>query len=149
MCTVQLQSCLVISVCLLFAKVLQNYCCPINTSEYQQFPFWTMKCLYFITPKSTDVCDTFSYSSSQPVTNTMVDPCYTSSGMAMEPLRFPNLVTGFERNPAHAARAALYTRYTPYEWTQSNISHYNEADTNRNFSERIRGDAVRVMRYVT
>jgi tektin-3 len=56
------------------------------------------------------------------------------------------LVTGFERNPAHAARAAMYTRYTPYEWVQSNVSHYNEADTNRNFSERLRGDAIRVMR---
>nr|CAD7589098.1 unnamed protein product [Timema genevievae] len=83
---------------------------------------------------------------SQPVTNALMDPCYTPSGMATEPLRFPNLVTGFERNPAHAARAALYTRYTPYEWTQSNLSHYNEADTNRNFAERLRGDAVRVMR---
>jgi hypothetical protein len=69
--------------------------------------------------------------------------------MATEPLRFPNLVTGFERNPAHAARTALYTRYTPYEWMQSNISHYNEADTNRNFSERLRGDAIRVIRQVT
>lgn len=69
--------------------------------------------------------------------------------MATEPLHFPNLVTGFERNPAHAARTALYTRYTPYEWTHSNISHYNEADTNRNLSERLRGDAIRVMRYVT
>jgi tektin-3 len=75
-----------------------------------------------------------------------MDTCQTLSGKATEPLRFPNLVTGFERNPAHAARTALYTRYTPYEWTQSNISHYNEADTYRNFSERLRGDAIRVMR---
>jgi tektin-3 len=90
----------------------------------------------------------FPYSHSQSVTNALVDPCHTPSSMATKPLCFPNLVTGFERNPAHAARAALYTRYTPYEWTQSNISHYNEADTNRNFSERLRGDAIRVMRYV-
>ncbi|XP_063228065.1 tektin-3-like isoform X2 [Bacillus rossius redtenbacheri] len=83
---------------------------------------------------------------SQPATNALVDPCYTPAGMATEPLRFPNLVTGFERNPGHAARAALYTRYTPYEWMQSNISHFNEADTNRNYAERLRGDAVRVMR---
>ncbi|CAH0546023.1 unnamed protein product [Brassicogethes aeneus] len=82
----------------------------------------------------------------QPVTNAMIDPCYTPYGMATEPLRYPNLVTGFERNPAHAARAALYTRYTPIEWTQGNLRHYNEADTNRNYSERLRGDFIRVMR---
>lgn len=67
-------------------------------------------------------------------------------GMSTEPLRFPNLVTGTDRNPAHAARAALYTRYTPYEWTQNSLNNYNEADTNRNFAERLRSDAVRVMR---
>ncbi|XP_060535106.1 tektin-3-like isoform X2 [Cylas formicarius] len=83
---------------------------------------------------------------SQYTTNALVDPCYAPYGMATEPLKFPNLVTGFERNPAHAARAALYTRYTPLEWTHSNLSRYNEADTNRNFSERLRGDFIRVMR---
>ncbi|PSN29761.1 Tektin-3 [Blattella germanica] len=108
---------------------------------------------YYQTPRPHPWRPTLGYENvevvplpSQPVTNALVDPCYTPSGMATEPLRFPNLVTGFERNPAHAARAALYTRYTPYEWAQSNISHYNEADTNRNFSERLRVDAVRTMR---
>nr|CAH7734745.1 unnamed protein product [Callosobruchus chinensis] len=76
----------------------------------------------------------------------MVDPCYTPFGMATQPLKFPNLVTGFERNPAHAARAALYTRYTPLEWTRSNLKFYNEADTNRNYAERLKGDFIRVMR---
>lgn len=66
--------------------------------------------------------------------------------MATEPLKYPNLVTGFERNPAHAARAALYTRYTPLEWTQANLKMYNEADTNRNYSERLRGDMIRALR---
>lgn len=66
--------------------------------------------------------------------------------MSTEPLTFPNLVTGFERNPQHAARAALYTRYTPAEWTNHCISTYSEADTNRNQSERLRSDAVRLMR---
>ncbi|KAK7792343.1 hypothetical protein R5R35_013827 [Gryllus longicercus] len=66
--------------------------------------------------------------------------------MVTEPLRFPNLVTGFDRNPDHAARTALYTRYTPYEWTQNIISHFNEADTSRNYSERHRNDAMRVIR---
>lgn len=82
----------------------------------------------------------------QPVTNALLDTCFTPNGMATEPVRFPNLVTGFDRNPANAARAALYTRYTPYEWMQNNISHFNEADANRNFSEKARADACRVMR---
>lgn len=86
------------------------------------------------------------YRTSQPVTNALVDSACCPSGMATEPLRFPNLVTGTERNPAHAARAALYTRFTPYEWTQNSLNHYNESDTNRNFAERLRSDAVRVMR---
>ncbi|XP_025831393.1 uncharacterized protein LOC112904747 [Agrilus planipennis] len=85
---------------------------------------------------------------SQPVTNALSDPCYTPYGMITEPLKFPNLVTGFERNPAHAARAALYTRYTPMEWCQGNIAKYNEADTMRNYSERLRGDFIRVLRYL-
>lgn len=51
--------------------------------------------------------------------------------MCMQPTVFPNLVTGFDRNPQHAARAALYTRYTPSEWITSNISAYTESDINR------------------
>ncbi|XP_023025860.2 tektin-3 [Leptinotarsa decemlineata] len=84
--------------------------------------------------------------SSQSTTNAMIDSCPTSYGITPEPLKFPNLVTGVNRNPAHAARMALYTRYTPLEWTQSNLRYYNQADTNRNYSERLRGDFVRVMR---
>jgi tektin-3 len=76
----------------------------------------------------------------QSVTNYMVHP--TSA----EPVNFPNLIAGFEGNPHYAARAALYTRFTPMEWSNSNIGVYNQADTNRNFSERIRNDAVRAMR---
>lgn len=87
------------------------------------------------------------YRPGQPVTNAMMDPCYTPTGMATEPLKFPNLVTGFERNPAHAARAALYTRYTPLEWTQGLLGILNESDTNRNYSERLKGEFIRVMRY--
>uniref|UniRef100_A0A2A4K5X2 Tektin n=1 Tax=Heliothis virescens TaxID=7102 RepID=A0A2A4K5X2_HELVI len=83
---------------------------------------------------------------SQPITNTMVDPCYTPAGMAAEPLRFPNLVTGFDRSPEHAARAALYTRYTQYEWNQNSIKNYNESDAKRNFSERVRNDIMRMLR---
>lgn len=108
---------------------------------------------YYKTPRPHPWRPTLGYENvevvpltSQPITNALVDPCSSPVGMSTEPLRFPNLVTGFERNPAHAARAALYTRYTPYEWVQSSLSHYNEADTTRNFSERLRSDAVRVIR---
>lgn len=76
------------------------------------------------------------------MTNQVVEAC----GLTTEPVRFPNLVTGFERDPAGAARAAMYTRYTPYEWTQHNIHHFNESDANRNYSERVRADASRIIR---
>ncbi|XP_045462651.1 tektin-3-like [Harmonia axyridis] len=108
---------------------------------------------YFKTPRPHPWRPTLGYENielsplpSQPVTNTIVDPCYTPYGMATRPLKFPNLVTGFDRNPAHAARAALYTRYTPFEWTQNNLKNFNESDTNRNYSERLRGEFIRVMR---
>lgn len=82
----------------------------------------------------------------QPITNQMISPCFVPSGMSTEPITFPNLVTGFDRNPQHAARAALYTRYTPAEWNNYLMNTYSEADTNKNFSERLRNDAVRMMR---
>ena len=67
--------------------------------------------------------------------------------MATQPLKFPNLVTGFQRNPVHASQVAFYTRYTPQEWFQKQVMFYNEADSNRHYSERIRNDAVKIMRY--
>lgn len=82
----------------------------------------------------------------QPVMNQLVNPCFIPSGMSTEPLTFPNLVTGYDRNPQQAARAALYTRYTPAEWSNYCLNTYNDADTAKNFSERLRSDAVRVMR---
>lgn len=80
------------------------------------------------------------------MTNLFADTYYTPNGMATEPLTFPNLVTGFERNPAHAARAALYTRYTPYEWVQNQNQFYNEADSNTHYSQKLRTDTVSLMR---
>uniref|UniRef100_A0A1A9X591 Tektin n=1 Tax=Glossina brevipalpis TaxID=37001 RepID=A0A1A9X591_9MUSC len=82
----------------------------------------------------------------QPVTNQLVKPCFAPTGMTTEALTFPNLVTGFLRNPQHAARAALYTRYTFGEWNNNNLTKYAESNINRNQSERIRNDAVRLMR---
>lgn len=67
----------------------------------------------------------------QPVTNQLVKPCFSPSGMTTEPMNFPNLVTGFERNPQHAARAALFTRYTSNEWVNSNLTKYAESNINR------------------
>lgn len=51
-----------------------------------------------------------------------------------------------QRNPQHAARAALYTRFTPSEWSQHCIATYNTSDTNRNHAERMRSEAVRTIR---
>lgn len=67
-------------------------------------------------------------------------------GMTMKPLKFPNLITGFDRNPLHAARAALCMRYTPYDWKQNQIRLYNEADANRCSSEKLRKDSERLIR---
>ena len=41
---------------------------------------------------------------------------------------------------------ANYTRYSPGDWSTSNMSHYNSADNSRNTSERIRNEAVRLLR---
>lgn len=67
----------------------------------------------------------------QSITNQLVNPCTTPAGMTTDPLRFPNLVTGFDRNPQHAAKAALYSRYTLNEWQNSTTTVYDEADSNR------------------
>jgi len=40
----------------------------------------------------------------------MYDSGYAGDGCPTEPLKFPNLVTGFNVNAAHASRTALYTR---------------------------------------
>lgn len=51
--------------------------------------------------------------------------------MINEHVQFPNLINSFERNPQHAARTALYTRYTPSEWHNSCLTSYKESDINR------------------
>lgn len=84
--------------------------------------------------------------SSQALTNEYINPCFAPAGMSTEPLRFPNLVTGFERNPQHAARAALYTRYTTAEWLNAFASSQAEANSNRTDAERLRADVVGLLR---
>ncbi|XP_065340358.1 tektin-3-like [Cloeon dipterum] len=51
-----------------------------------------------------------------------------------------------ERGVLSATRAALYSRHTPHEWLQNNMRNYHEADSTRNLAERLRSEAVRVMR---
>ncbi|XP_049538849.1 tektin-3-like [Anopheles darlingi] len=109
--------------------------------------------LFYQTPRSHPWRPTMGYEAvevtplhEQPITNQLVASSYSPSIMCSDPVTFPNLVTGFERNPQHAARSALYTRYTPNEWTTSNVSTYADADKNRNYSEKVRSEAVRLMR---
>lgn len=83
----------------------------------------------------------------QLVSNELVNPCYVSSGMSTEPIRYPNLVTGFERNPQHAARTALNTRYTPTEWKNANAALSCEADCNLKQSENFLLDANRLLKH--
>ncbi|XP_013387004.1 tektin-3-like [Lingula anatina] len=45
-----------------------------------------------------------------------------------------------------AARNALYTRYTPNDWSQSNNSNYMASDRVRSSAERLRLDTVRLCR---
>ena len=47
-----------------------------------------------------------------------------------------------------AARNALYTRYTPNDWSASNTSNYMSSDRVRSGSERVRLDTSRLVREV-
>ena len=38
------------------------------------------------------------------------------------------------------------SRFSPSDWSSSNIDHYNSADSSRNQSERIRNEAIRLIR---
>lgn len=76
--------------------------------------------------------------------NVLVNANFVPSSLSADTL--PNLVTAFERSPVQTSRNALYTRYTPSEWINSCITTYAEADVNRNHSERLRSEAVRLIR---
>lgn len=80
-----------------------------------------------------------------PITNQLMSPKSSPKGMLTEPLAFPNLVTGFDRNAQHAARAALYTRYTYPEWLRSTRSLYAEADSMRHEAELLRSGALSLL----
>ncbi len=76
-----------------------------------------------------------------------MDPCYVSpiANSIGAAVKFPSIVQDLEKT-SNAGAVALSSRYTPYEWTQMNLKHYNEADTHRNYAEKLRSDAVRVLR---
>jgi len=52
----------------------------------------------------------------------------------------------FNAGPSMAARAGNSTRFSPGDWTASNIDHYNSADASRQESERVRNEAIRLIR---
>ncbi|XP_063698035.1 tektin-3-like [Culicoides brevitarsis] len=77
-----------------------------------------------------------------PITNQFMAQKCSPEGMLTESIAFPNLVTGFDRNPQHAARAALYTRYTYPEWLKGTRSLYLEADGMRSQAEMMRSGTL-------
>lgn len=58
----------------------------------------------------------------------------------------PSFPAKFNPGPTQAARMANSTRFSPADWSASNSDHYNHADASRNNSERVRNEAVRLMR---
>ncbi|KAL7288148.1 hypothetical protein TKK_0017810 [Trichogramma kaykai] len=90
-----------------------------------------------------DTCDLVPLSS-KALSSYTVDPLCS---MTTQPLKFPNLVTGLPKNPPYSSQtSALCSRFTPNEWFQKQVKFYNEADSNRYYSERMRSDAVKLMR---
>lgn len=56
---------------------------------------------------------------------------------------FPSKIS---TGPTLAARMGNHTRFSTSDWSASNIDHFNSADASRQESERIRNEAVRLMR---
>jgi len=52
----------------------------------------------------------------------------------------------FNAGPSMAARAGNSNRFSTGDWSASNIDHYNSADASRQESERIRNEAIRLIR---
>ncbi|XP_016845249.1 tektin-3 [Nasonia vitripennis] len=83
---------------------------------------------------------------SLPVTSQRMLPCYIPNGMCTAPLRFPNLVEGFNRSPIHAARAALSTRYESSKWLENHNSLMEEVSANLSISQAIRENLDNLVR---
>merc|ERR1711936_300656 len=83
-------------------------------------------------------------STKPPMVNNYLDSHGLNAGLGNSAhTQFPSVV---DTKPMQDARMANYTRYSPADWSTSNVSHYNSADNSRNNSERIRNEAVRLMR---
>ncbi|XP_043520165.1 tektin-3-like [Frieseomelitta varia] len=57
--------------------------------------------------------------------------------------KFPNLVTEYK---CSAPETALNMRYTPNEWFQKQINYYNESNSCRYLSEKVRNETLRIIR---
>jgi len=57
-----------------------------------------------------------------------------------------NMYSSQSHLPSASMGGGSYQKYSPADWSSSNISHYNSADASRNQSERIRNEAVRLIR---
>ena len=55
----------------------------------------------------------------------------------------PQTWSGSSIGKAHTANG--HSKFSPSEWANSNVYHYNSADQSRHQSERIRGEAVRLI----
>lgn len=67
--------------------------------------------------------------------------------MCIAPLRFPNLVDGFNRSPIHAARAALKTRYESSKWLENHNSLMKEVSANLTISQTTKENLDNLVRY--
>lgn len=79
-----------------------------------------------------------------------VDPTIPNTKSMPEPLSMRNQLGELDSIKVPpvfaAARNALYTRYTPNDWSTSNQSNYMASDRVRSGSERVRLDTVRLCR---
>ena len=81
-----------------------------------------------------------------------VDQSMPNTKLMPEPLSERNKLTQLDSVKVPpvfaAARNALYTRYTPNDWSASNCSNYMASDRVRSGSERVRLDTCRLVREV-
>lgn len=80
------------------------------------------------------------------------EPTIANMRSMPEPLSARNMLTDLDSIKVPpvfaAARNALYTRYTPNDWSASNLSNYMSSDRARSGAERLRLDTTRLVREV-
>lgn len=70
-----------------------------------------------------------------PLSRSVPQPSSAHSELiSMDSLKVPSVFT--------AARNALYTRYTPNDWLQTNNKHYQQSDQARSLAEKLRQDCM-------